>query len=251
MSRTPNEIWIGRNDAALGPHALDKIRQLHGNGALRADDLLWWDGLSEWIERDAALMQLGVEAVHARPAPPPMPPRPVVHELPRPMPEQPYRVASQQRDGCSTSALLLGFAVLIGFAVVVAAAFVFLRTPNWSLPSLSGRNDIANVLSSAAMYKTAYAEYTLSYGDVPKSLSDLGLSSAPYGTMTGARLESGTLLFDTERGVLALQPFRNANFQILFRCGRAAAPAGMDALGMIDSADATTVPNDDLPEGCR
>ena len=84
MSTTPAEIWIGRGNDQLGPHAPEKIRQLVADGALRRDDLLWWDGLGEWTERDAALALLGIESVRAAPTPPPMPSRPVVRDLPRP-----------------------------------------------------------------------------------------------------------------------------------------------------------------------
>lgn len=247
MSSTPNEIWIGRNDAALGPHALDKIRQLRADGALRADDLLWWDGLNEWIARDAALAQLGIGTVQARPAPPPMPTRPVVPDLPRtaPLPKAPAR--SPERSNAPVF-MALG---LLTFAALAAAAFTFLRAPNLSLPSFGGRKEMVDALSAAGTYKTAYAEYVMSTDQTPQSLADLGLSSAPYGTMRGVRLEAGTLLLDTARGVLALQPYRNENYQIWFRCGRAVPPAGMEALGLIDAASATTVPEGDLPDGCR
>jgi hypothetical protein len=249
MSTTPTEIWIGRGKDQLGPHAPDKIRQLQAEGALRADDLLWWDGLAEWTERDAALAQLGIEVGRATSAPPPMPSRPVVPDLPRAAPvATPVPSPERQR------ALVFMGLGLLTFAALVAAAFTFLRTPNLSLPSLpsfSGRKDMVDVLSAAGMYKTAYAEYLMTTDQVPQSLADLGLSSAPYGALSGVRLEAGTLLFDTPRGALALQPYRNANYQFWFRCGRTAPPAGMTALGTIDSASATTVSDGDLPDDCR
>jgi hypothetical protein len=250
MSDTPNAIWIGRNDSALGPHPIEKIRALHAEGSLRADDLLWWDGQAEWVERDVALAQLGVEAARATSAPPPMPSRPVVPELPR-APARVARVTSQRSEGAGASAALLGFAALIGVAVLAAAAFAFLRVPNGSLPSFGGRKEMIDALAAAGMYKTAYAEYVMSTDQVPQSLADLGMSTAPYGSMRGVRLEAGTLLLDTARGVLALQPYRNANYQIWFRCGRAAPPAGMEPLGMIDAASATTVTEGELPDDCR
>lgn len=241
MSTTPTEIWIGRGNDQLGPHGRDKIRQLQAEGALRADDLLWWDGLAEWTARDAALAQLGIAVVAApaptRAAPPPMPTSPV--------PSAPAVSPERRR------ALIAMFGGLITFAVLAAAAFTFLRTPNLSLPSFAGRSDLVEALNGAAMYKTAYAEYVMSTDQVPQSLADIGMSSAPYGTMTGVRIEAGTILVDTKRGVLALQPYRNANYQIWFRCGRAAPPAGMTALGTIDAASATTVSDGDLPDGCR
>jgi hypothetical protein len=249
MSTTPAEIWIGRGNDQLGPHALDKIRQLQAEGALRREDLLWWDGLGEWTERDAALALLGIESVRAAPTPPPMPSRPVVPDLPRHAP-----VAASANSPERQRALMFMGLGLLTFAALAAAAFAFLRTPGLSLPSLpslSGRKDMVDVLSAAGMYKTAYAEYLMSTDQVPQSLADLGLASAPYGALAGVRLESGTLLFDTQRGALALQPYRNANYQIWFRCGRAAPPAGMEALGLIDSASATTVSDSDLPDDCR
>ena len=246
MSTTPTEIWIGRGKDQLGPHALDKIRQLQAEGALRADDLLWWDGLAEWTARDAALALLGIEAAPApsRPAPPPMP---VPNVAPASVASTSTTTPTPQRQ----RALVAMFGGLVTFAILAAAAFTFLRTPNLSLPSLAGRSDLVEALSGAAMYKTAYAEYVMSTDQVPQSLADIGMSSAPYGAMTGVRIEAGTILVDTQRGVLALQPYRNANYQIWFRCGRAAPPAGMTALGTIDSASATTVSDGDLPDDCR
>lgn len=246
MSIAPKDIWIGRGNDQLGPHAPDKIRQLHAEGALRADDLLWWDGLAEWIERDAALAQLGIERVRGTATVPPLPSRPAVVDLPRAAPAvAPERSPERQR---ALVAMGLG---LLTFAVLAAAAFAYLRTPNISLPSFSGSSDISAALSGAGMYKTAYAEYIMSTERVPQSLAEIGMSSAPYGAMSGARIEAGTLLIDTRRGTLALQPYRNANYQIWFRCGRAAPPAGMDAVGSIDAASATTVPDSDLPDDCR
>jgi hypothetical protein len=246
MSRTPDEIWIGRNDSALGPHPLDKIRALHADGMLHADDLLWWDGQAEWMARDAALARLGVEAVRAKPAPPPMPSRPIMAERPRAAPLAPGTNSPERQRALTFMAL-----GLLTFAALAAAAFVFLRTPNPSLPSFGGRKEMIDALSAAGMYKTAYAEYVMSTDQTPQSLADLGMGSAPYGSMRGVRLEAGTLLLDTGRGVLALQPYRNANYQIWFRCGRAGPPTGMDPLGMIDAASATTVPEGDLPDDCR
>lgn len=248
MSQAPTEIWIGRGNDQLGPHALDKIRQLHADGALRRDDLLWWDGLGEWTERDAALVLLGIDGLRAASAPPPMPSRPVVPDLPRPAPV----TASANSPERRRALMFMGLGLLT-FAALAAAAFAFLRSPTLSLPlpSFGGRRDMAEALSSAAMYKTAYAEVVMSTDRVPQSLEEIGLSSAPYGAMTGARIEAGTLLIDTKRGVLALQPYRNANYQIWFRCGRAAPPAGMEALGLVDSASATTVSDSDLPDDCR
>ena len=246
MSQAPTDIWIGRGKDQLGPHGLDKIRQLHADGALRADDLLWWDGLAEWTGRDAALAQLGIAAVRTPPSPPPMPSRPVVPDLPRTAP-----VATTERSPERQRALVFMGLGLLTFAVLAAAAFAFLRAPTVSLPSFAGRGDLVEALSGAAMYKTAYAEYVMSTDQVPQSLEEIGMSSAPYGAMTGVRIEAGTILVDTARGVLALQPYRNANYQIWFRCGRAVPPAGMTALGTIDSASATTVSDGDLPDDCR
>ncbi|MBL0029938.1 MAG: DUF4339 domain-containing protein [Rhodanobacteraceae bacterium] len=247
MSTTPAEIWIGRGNDQLGPHAPEKIRQLVADGALRRDDLLWWDGLGEWTERDAALALLGIESVRAAPTPPPMPSRPVVRDLPRPAPV----TASANSPERQRALMFMGLGLLT-FAILAAAAFAFLRTPKLNLPSLgAGRGDVAEALTAAGMYKTAYAEVVMSNDQVPQSLAELGLSSAPYGALTGVRLEAGTLLFDTTRGVLALQPYRNANGQIWFRCGRSAPPAGMLPLGTIDAASATTVTEGDLPDDCR
>lgn len=241
----PAEIWIGRGDDRLGPHTPEKFRELHADGRLQRDDLIWWDGLAEWIALDIAAEKLGL--ARAAPEPPPLP--------------SPTRPSAAPRAAVSSSTAVSGdrgraigfaFAGLITFAVLAAAAFAFLRAPRLSLPLPgAGRSDIAEVLSAASMYKVAYAEHVMSRDEVPKSLEELGLSSAPFGALQGVRIDAGTLLFDTSRGVLALQPYRNANYQILFRCGLAEPPAGMSALGQVDASAATTVAASDLPEDCR
>ena len=246
MSQTqPAEIWIGRGDDRLGPHTFERLRDLHADGQLQRDDLIWWDGLAEWIALDVAMTRLGL--VPSAAAPPPLPPVRRTSESPRAT-----RQASVAATPERSRAIGFAFAGLITFAVLAAAAFAYLRAPNVALPSFgAGRSDMAEVLNAASTYKVAYAEHVMSMDAVPKSLEELGLSSAPYGALQGVRIEGGTLLFDTSRGVLALQPFRNANYQILFRCGLANPPAGMTPLGGLDAAAFTTVAANDLPEDCR
>ena len=256
MTVQPNEIWIGRGNDQLGPHGLDKIRLLHAQGSLQADDLLWWDGLAEWTARDLALPQLGIEpGPGAAAEPPPLPASPpAARRLPmRSAPAAarattPSPLPSPER----ARALMFMFAGLVTFAVLAAAAFGFLRSPDRVLPSF-GRpsRDIIEALSAASMYKVAYAEYVMSTDKVPASLEELGVASSPYGALASVRIEAGTLLLETRSGMLALQPYRNANYQIQFRCGFASPPTGMEPLGQIDSAAATSVDRGDLPDHCR
>jgi hypothetical protein len=249
MSPAPTELWIGRGNDQLGPHALARIRQLHAEGALRADDLLWWDGLEGWIGRDQALTLLGFEALAARPLPPPIPvtiPVPPVASVP----PQSASIAAAGPSPERRRALIAMFAGLVLFAVLAAAAFSYLRDAGFRV-GFAQRADMVEALASVAMYRTAYAEYAVSTGQVPQSLDEIGMGSAPYGPITGVRLELGTLLFDTRDGVLAVQPYRNDSYQIWFRCGHAAPPAGMAAMGSIDASSATTLAAGDLPDDCR
>jgi len=256
MTVQPHEIWIGRGNDQLGPHDLDKIRQLHAQGSLQANDLLWWDGLAEWTARDAALLLLGIEL--ASPAPMQPPPLPASTPAARPAPPRGTAPAASARSTAPAPsperarALVFMFAGLVAFAVLAAAVFGFLRSPGRVLPSF-GRpsHEVGELLSAAAMYKVAYAEYVMSTDQVPVSLEDLGVASSPYGALTSVRIEAGTLLLESSGGTLALQPYRDANYQILFRCGFAQPPAGMEPLGQIDSASATSIDRSDLPEDCR
>jgi hypothetical protein len=258
----PKEIWIGRGNDQLGPHPLERIRQLSAAGRLQAEDLLWWDGLAEWTPRDAALPLLGIEVAAAPATPPPLP------RSPTPPPSavdpaqreaalaQAERVLAAPGPAAQSAerarALLWGFMGLVMFAVIAAAAFAYLRAPGTPRPSFGlGSGTVHDVLNAAAMYKVAYAEYVVSSGKTPESLAEIGLQSSPYGALKQVRIESGTLLFDTSLGMLALQPYRNENYQIGFRCGRAAPPDGMMPLGMIDSASATTIDPGELPDDCR
>lgn len=256
MTVQPHEIWIGRGNDQLGPHDLDKIRQLHAQGSVKADDLLWWDGLSEWTARDLALPLLGIEL--ASPAPSQPPPLPASMPAARPAPTRSTAPAASARSTAPAPsperarALMFMFAGLVAFAVLASAGFAFLRSRNLTLPALGqSSREATELLSAAAMYKVAYAEYVMSTDQVPASLEDLGVASSPYGALTSVRIEAGTLLLESSGGTLALQPYRNANYQILFRCGFAQPPAGMEPLGQIDSASATSIDRSDLPEDCR
>jgi len=249
MNTMPAEIWIGRGNDQLGPHSLDKIGLLHAGGTLQVDDLLWWDGLAEWTERDAALNLLGIETVMPRTATADPPPMPHARVAPKSVPTLPSQAPVTPERA---RALKFMFAGMVVFAVLAAAGFAFLRTPKLNLPSLGGgRADVAEALSAAALYKTAYAEHVMTLGQAAQSIDELGLENAPYGALEGVWIESGTLLLDTRRGILALQPFQNANGQIWFRCAFAAPPTGMQPLGTRDSAEATTVTAADLPDSCR
>lgn len=261
MSTAPAEIWIGRGNDQLGPHGFDKIRSLQAQGNLRADDLLWWDGLDAWTERDAALALLGIEvAPPAAVAPPPMPARaepPPMPATPSPRPTSAFAtapaaaiadVAAPER----ARALMFMFAGLITFAVLAAAAFAFMRTPRTSTPVFGrGASELREALAAVSMHKVAYAEYVMSTGKAPESLAEIGLDSAPVGALQAVRIHAGTLLLDTGYGTLALQPYRNDSFQITFRCGFETPPVGMKPLGTIDSASATSIDRSDLPDDCR
>ncbi|MBK6726632.1 MAG: DUF4339 domain-containing protein [Xanthomonadales bacterium] len=258
MSEHPKEIWIGRGNDQLGPHDLDKIRQLQAQGSLQANDLLWWDGLAEWTARDAALAMLGIEIASPAPiAPPPMPTRAEPPPMPAPPPARPRPTAAPAAVAAGASpertrALMFMFAGLIMFAVLAAAAFAFLRMPASSRPVFGrGASELRDALAAASLYKVAYAEYVMSTDKVPKSLAEIGFESAPIGALQEVRIQSGTLLLHTSYGTLALQPYRNSNYQIDFRCGFAAPPIGMQPLGTIDSASTTSIDRSDLPDDCR
>ena len=251
----PTQLWIGRDDERLGPHTLDRFRTLHRDGRLRHGDLVWWDGLDEWIALDAALTRLGLDtSIPPMPdGPPPIPPGVGVASTAgaaTPLPTRNHgRTPIRRNDGAPTS-IWLGFAGLVLVAVLAAGGFTFLTAPgSWSFGRAS--REVQEALTGAAMYKVAYAEYVLSNDKPPNTLEDIGVVSAPYGALQGARIDAGTILLHTSVGQLALQPYRNANYSIIFRCGYDEAPQGMDALGRVDSAQATTVARGDLPDSCR
>lgn len=253
MSTAPAEIWIGRGNDQLGPHSADKIHSLHAQGNLRADDLLWWDGLEAWIERDAALDKLGILPERSTPVePPPMPsradPRMAAPARPTPLSAQPgTSAASPER----ARALMFMFAGLITFAVLSSAAFVFLRLPGRSGLVLGGGSDVRAAIEAAGMYKIAYAEFATSMGKAPESLADLGLAGGASGAVRSVSLLGGTLLFETREGTLAVQAYRDDGYRIEFRCGYAPPPPGMQPLGQLDSASATTIDVGDMPDHCR
>ena len=234
----PAELWIGRGDDKLGPHSLAAFRALHAAGQLQADDLIWWDGREAWMPCREALQALGLAAAATLP------------------PELPHRpAATAPRAGTNESArnAMLGFVGLIALAAVAAGVFQFALAPAFTTTA-GGDGDavaVAEALNAASTYKLAYAEYVLINDRIPQTLADLGLESPIRAGLNVVHIQDGTLVFDTTAGRLALQPFRNGQSQIQFRCAYAPAPAGMQALGSAASDQFTTIAMGTLPDDCR
>jgi uncharacterized RDD family membrane protein YckC len=47
---TPNEIYLGRGGARTGPHTLDEVVKLVGQGTFTPGDWAWYPGAPQWIE---------------------------------------------------------------------------------------------------------------------------------------------------------------------------------------------------------
>jgi GYF domain 2 len=68
--------FYSTNKQQMGPVSWDELRQLAASGSLQRDDLVWSEGMAEWIkaERQAGLFTAAAAGVRAEPpAPPPAP----------------------------------------------------------------------------------------------------------------------------------------------------------------------------------
>ena len=118
-------------------------------------------------------------------------------------------------------------------------------------------------LNLAGASKTSVAEYFAQNGTWPTSLvgnaaGQLGFTAAPTGKYVAAvALNAGTINITyglqananlTAAPILSLVPYTSVNGDVIWVCGRAAAPAGATIGG---AAGTTSVVNKYLPASCR
>jgi uncharacterized RDD family membrane protein YckC/type II secretory pathway pseudopilin PulG len=153
--------------------------------------------------------------------------------------------------GCAVL-LLVGLpvgAILLGIvaAIAIPAYVNSLRTAA-----------VSAAITNARPLQDTVATYTLANRQLPSSLGDLNMVSPPTGPGLDYQVNDGTILISFAIynftppviGQVALEPYYKGN-EIVWRCGKAAAPAGAQDVSTDDSANSTTLDNALLPAGCR
>ncbi len=99
-SAPPAEWYLARDGQQFGPLSEAELNKLVELGHLRADDLLWRDGLADWLTADSVLPALArpIEAPPPPPPPQPLAPPPPVSPEPPPYaaPQPPPRMSPYQ-----------------------------------------------------------------------------------------------------------------------------------------------------------
>jgi type IV pilus assembly protein PilA len=172
---------------------------------------------------------------------------------------------SANLDGHTRSAA--GF-TLIELMLVVAIIGVILATGVPAYQRYTIRAQVAEGVTLGGAVKTRVADAYLQTGRPPKNRASTGLSAAPSDTqgkfVESVDIDYGTLVVtfgnDAHRKiddtVLAMIPYETTDNILVWRCGLASEPDGLDILGTSAGGDtaplaATTVPEEYLPQGCR
>lgn len=121
--QSPRQWWFAVDGQAQGPVAEPELREMCAGGKLGASDMVWAEGMAEWVEV-SSLPHL------TKPRPPPVPPRTAQRGAPGagqsarrpPYPEPPPRVLSAREEFISPSALRFLRQTAVVAAIGIAAA---------------------------------------------------------------------------------------------------------------------------------
>jgi type IV pilus assembly protein PilA len=174
-------------------------------------------------------------------------------------------------------AIQKGF-TLIELMIVVAIIGILAAIAIPAYQDYTIRSQVTEGLNLAGSVKAAVAERLAQTGIWPTNLTVIGIVNAtgvetpPVGkyvsgvnmggagtvTITYSSVAGGQANAVINGGVLALQPYLSSNQDVIWRCGRAAAPAlagvvNVDAAGTasVDSSTLTTILPKYVPATCR
>ncbi len=130
-----------------------------------------------------------------------------------------------------------------------------------AIPAYVNNQRIAVVnaaIVNARPLQDAISTYTLANRQLPSTLGDLNIVNVPSGPGLDYQVNDGTVLISFAVynytppviGQVALEPYYKGN-EIVWRCGKASAPAGAQDVSQDDAANSTTLDNVLLPASCR
>jgi|SRR5688572_28132270 type IV pilus assembly protein PilA len=160
---------------------------------------------------------------------------------------------------------------LIELMIVVAIIGILAAIAIPAYQDYTIRAQVSEGLTLASDVKAGVAEYAAQVGDWPVTLQEAGLGSAVLTDKQGRYVESldidpagGTMIItygrdanDKIQGIsLGLQPYANANGDVVWRCGESNAPgapatATLGATTSADSAGVTGLSDKHMPASCR
>jgi type IV pilus assembly protein PilA len=151
---------------------------------------------------------------------------------------------------------------LIELMIVVAIIGILAAVAIPAYQNYTIRAQVTEGLTLGDGWKTAIAEYYANVGTMPATTSNLAGTNASIGkyessiNVTGGSIvivygnSANAKLATAGSNTLALIPYTNANNDLLWKCGLAAAP-GAGSATMAGTAVTTTVPAQYLPTSCH
>jgi type IV pilus assembly protein PilA len=145
---------------------------------------------------------------------------------------------------------------LIELMIVIAIIGILAAIAIPAYQNYTIRAQVTEGLTLADGWKTAIAEYYANTGTMPASMANLTGTTTSIGKYeSGITVSSGAIVIQYGNqanaklnGTLALNPYTNANNDILWQCGLSATPSGGST---ISTTQSSSVPAQYLPTSCH